>query len=483
MQYKTILRLLGILLLIFSQSLLTPLVINIIFKEHIWTPFLVSYAISMSVGLGLVLFFKDHTRELKIRDGFILVVLFWFVLCLFASMPFILAIHNLSYITDAIFETVSGITTTGASVFSDLEVLPRSILFYRQQLQFIGGIGIVILAVAILPMLGVGGMQLFRTEIPGPMKDAKLTPRITQSAKAIWSIYLLLTVICAVSYFLFGMDWFDALGESFATVSTGGFSMHVDSFAHYKNDGIRLVACLFMLFGGTNFALHFIALKKASLKGYWQDEEFRFYLGIIMLAVIIITYTLIKHQVFGFNFHTLVTSFFTTITLVTTTGFDLEPITPWRTYIPFLAMLLMLVGGCAASTGGGIKVLRALLVFKQIKRELTRLLHPQAIIPIKLGRHSLPESTLQSVWGFVIAFIVLYLFLVLVFMALGHNLEVSFAAITGSITNSGYGIDNLKVEYATLDITSKWLLIVSMLTGRLEIFSILILFSRNFWRK
>ncbi|MDF1757450.1 MAG: potassium transporter TrkG [Legionellaceae bacterium] len=483
MQYKAILRLLGVLLLIFSQSMLTPIIINIIFKEHVWAPFLISYALTLLTGSCLWWFFRNCKSELKIRDGFLLVVLFWFVLIFFASQPFILAVDDLTSMTDAIFETVSGITTTGATVIHDLEAVPRSVIFYRQQLQFIGGIGIVILAVAILPMLGVGGMQLFRAETPGPMKDTKLTPRITQSAKAIWTIYLLLTLLCAVFYYSFGMSWFDALGESFATVSTGGFSVHNASFAYYKNDIIRLIASLFMLLGGTNFALHFVAFKKMSLNGYRRDDEFRFYLGIILAASIFFTYNLARHADYGYNFHTIVSSVFTTISLATTTGFGLENVAPWKSVVPFLAMLLMFLGGCAASTSGGIKVLRAFLMFKQSRREYFCLLHPQAVMPIKLNGHSLPESTLQSVSGFVATFIGLYVFLVLIFMSLGHNLETSFATVTASLTNSGFGIGNLHVDFSTLDFSSKWLLIVTMLTGRLEILSILILFTREFWKK
>ncbi|OGV36592.1 MAG: potassium transporter [Legionellales bacterium RIFCSPHIGHO2_12_FULL_35_11] len=483
MQYKAIFRLLGILLLIFSQSMLTPLLVNVIFKENVWMPFIVAYFFSFSIGVGLWLSFKNCQNELKIRDGFILIVLFWLAICYFASIPFLLEIDNLTSVTDAIFETVSGITTTGASVINNLDALPHAILYYRQQLQFIGGIGIVILAVAILPMLGVGGMQLFRTETPGPMKDAKLTPRITQSAKIIWSIYLLLTILCIFFYYLCGMSFFDAIGESFGTVSTGGFTMHSSSFAYYDSDWIRLIACVFMVLGATNFSLHFLALKNISLKFYWQDEEFRFYLTIILVATCIIVYTLIRHKVFGLNLHTFITGLFTTISLATTTGFDLENITPWRTFAPFLAMILMLIGGSAGSTGGGIKVVRALLIFKQSRRELLRMLHPQAIVPIKLGKTVVSEVTIQSIWGFVSTFIGLYLLFVLVFMSLGYNIEISFAAITSSLTNSGFGIDNLKVEYSDLDVPGKWLLIVAMLTGRLEILSVLILFTPAFWRK
>nr|MBA2650935.1 potassium transporter [Tatlockia sp.] len=250
MQIKTILRLLGLLLMMFSLSMLTPLFINFLFHENFWLPFAVAFLCTFGTGSLLWLSFRTKQNELKIRDGFLIVVLFWFVLCFFASLPFIFALENQKLgMTNAFFESVSGLTTTGASIIGHLAGLPQSILFYRQQLQFLGGMGIIVLAVAILPMLGVGGMQLYRAETPGPMKDAKLTPRIAQTAKALWFIYVLLTLVCMFFYWIAGMDWFDALGESFATVSTGGFTMHEGSFAYYNSNMIEGIACLFMLLG------------------------------------------------------------------------------------------------------------------------------------------------------------------------------------------------------------------------------------------
>jgi len=483
MQYKTILRLLGLLLLLFSPSMLIPLIINALFHEDVWLPFIGTFILSSGIGGTLWFCFRMHQQELKIRDGFLIVVIFWFSLSVIASLPFLFAMNQPQNITNALFEAVSGMTTSGASIIQHIDSLPRALLYYRQQLQFIGGIGIVVLAVAIAPILGVGGMQLYRAETPGPMKDAKLTPRITQTAKALWSIYVLLTLLCALSYWLCGMNWFDALGESFGTVSTGGFSMHSTSFAYYHNDTIQLVASLFMLLGGTNFALHFIAFQKRSLKGYCHDEEFRCYLGILIFTSCIIAYTLIKHQAFHIDFHTIITSVFTVISFATTTGFELDPVASWPTFVPLLIVILMMIGGSAASTSGGIKVLRALLIYKQSRRELKRLLHPQAIIPIKLGQQSLSEAVLQSMWGYISVFIAMYLLFMLIFMALGHDLPSSFAAITAGLTNSGSGLGNLSITFQTLDLPSKWLLIFTMLIGRLEIFSILILFTRQFWQK
>lgn len=485
MQIKTILRLLGVLLMIFSLSMLTPLLINIVFHEHLWFPFLSAFALTFFTGLLLWLLFRHEQQELKTRDGFLIVSLFWAVLSFFASLPFIITIDFKKDITDAVFESISGLTTTGASVIARLDELPNALLFYRQQLQFLGGMGIIVLAVAILPMLGVGGMQLFRTETPGPMKDAKLTPRIAQTAKALWSIYVFLTLLCMVCYWAAGMDWFDALGESFATVSTGGFSMHDASFAYYHSDLIELIACFFMLLGGTNFALHFLVFKKGTLLHYWQDEEFRFYIATLLFASWIITVSLVAYNYFNMHasHHALVKSLFNVISLATTTGFISAPFSSWPTYIPVLIMLLAIVGGCSGSTSGGIKMIRALLLYKQSKREMARLLHPNAVVPVKFGRQTLPDQVMQSMWSFISVFIALFLLLMVIFIAFGNDFVTSFSAITATLANAGAGIGRISTSFVDLNGPSKWLLIFAMLAGRLEIFSLLILFSRHFWQK
>ena len=484
MQIKTILRLLGLLLMMFSTSMLTPLIINGVFHEQFWRPFVSAFLCTFFTGFFSWFLFRKQHRELKTRDGFLIVVLFWFGICFFASLPFIFAIsHHQHSITDAVFESVSGFTTTGATIINHIDKLPRAILFYRQQLQFLGGMGIVVLAVAILPMLGVGGMQLYRAETPGPMKDSKLTPRIAHTAKALWSIYFLLTVLCMLTYWASGMNWFDALGESFATVSTGGFSMHDPSFAYYQSDLIALVACVFMLLGGTNFALHFVAFQKKRLQHYWQDEEFRTYFAFLTLSSALVITSLILYGHSKFNIHTLVQSTFNVVSMATTTGFVSEPFYNWPTFTPVFIMLLSIIGGCAASTTGGIKIIRALLLFKQSKREIPRLLHPTAIIPIKFGKHPLPEPVLQSMWAFISVFIALFLVLVLIFMALNNDFITSFSAITAALANSGAGLGAVSSNFTHLGHASKWVLIFAMIAGRLEIFSLLILFSPHFWQK
>ncbi len=485
MQIKTILRLLGILLMIFSVSMVTPLVINFIFHEQVWLPFLSAFAVTFSTGLCFWFLFRHEQQELKIRDGFLIVTLFWFVICTFAALPFVMAVDVDKGLTDALFESVSGFTTTGASILSNLDKLPHAILFYRQQLQFFGGMGIIVLAVAILPMLGVGGMQLFKTETPGPMKDAKLTPRVAQTAKALWSLYVFLTLLCMVFYWWAGMDWFDALGESFATVSTGGFSMHDSSFAYYNSDLIELIGCCFMLLGGTNFALHFTAIRKGSISHYWKDEEFRFYIGIILLASWTIAVSLVAYDYFHVNatHHAMVKSLFNVISLTTTTGFISAPFSEWPTYVPVLIMLLAIIGGCAASTSGGVKMIRALLLYKQSKREMARLVHPHAVVPIKFGHQTLPEQVLQSMWAFISVFIALFLALMVLMIAFGNDFITSFSAITATLANAGAGIGQISGTFSGLNSPSKWLLMFAMIAGRLEIFSLLILFSRHFWQK
>lgn len=484
MQIKTILRLIGLLLMIFSLSMLTPLIFNYIFNEHFYWPFIAAFFCTLGTGTLLCVLFRNHRKELKIRDGFLIVVLFWFVLCLFASLPFVFAINPETHsITDAVFESVSGFTTTGATIINHIDNLPHAVLYYRQQLQFLGGMGIIVLAVAILPMLGVGGMQLYRAESPGPMKESKLTPRIAQTAKALWYIYFLLTMLCMLCYWAAGMDWFDALGESFSTVSTGGFSLHDDSFAYYNSNVIELIAVVFMILGATNFALHFLAIKKRTLKHYWQNEEFRFYIKFLFIATLIVMIGLISYGFFAINHHVFVKSLFNVISLATTTGFISAPFSTWPTFVPILILILAIIGGCAGSTCGGVKVLRALLIFKQSKREMARLLHPNAIIPIKFNKHMLEEPILQSMWSFISVFIALFLGLMVLFIALGNDFVTSFSAIVASLANAGAGIGSISVSFDHLNLPSKWLLMFAMIAGRLEIFSLLILFSRSFWQK
>jgi len=483
MQYKTVLRMIGILLMLFSFTMWPPLLVSVYYGDSSPYPYMLSLIITFFSGLTLWLAWKNEEQDLKTRDGFLVVVLFWVVLSGFASIPMMLADKPHETLTDAVFETVSGFTTTGLSVVSNVDKLPHAMRYYRQQLEFLGGMGIIVLAVAILPMLSVGGMQLIRAETPGPIKDSKLTPRITETAKALWYIYSGLTLACALAYHFAGMSWFNAIGESFGTVSTGGLAMHDNSFAYYQSSMIEWIAAFFMILGATNFSLHFTAFRQFSLKAYRLDEEFTRYIALLVIAIVIVAGVLIYKEVYPTWHLALTKAAFNVVSLATTTGAVSAQFHLWPSFIPVLLMLLAILGGCAASTGGGIKMIRGLLLFKQSRREMHRLIHPNAIMTIKFGKNVLPEPIIQAMWGFLGAFIALFLLLVLLLMADGLALDSAFGATTAALANAGAAIGDVAEGMNTLPTTSKWILVFAMLAGRLEIFTLLVLFTPSFWRK
>lgn len=483
MQIAAVLRILGLFLMLFSLTMLPPIIVTSIYHDGSPTPFFLAFLMTLFSGLMLWLCFRQYRQELKIRDGFAFVCLFWLVLSLFASIPLMLADKPHDNFTDAIFETVSGFTTTGATVVHGVEFLSHAMRYYRQQLQFLGGMGIVVLAVAILPILGVGGMQLYRAETPGPMKDSKLKPRVTETSKALWYIYLGLTVACALSYYLAGMMPFDALGEAFATVSTGGFAMHDTSFAYYQSSTIEMIAMFFMLLGGVNFSLHFMTLRGRTLRHYWYDEELRHYVFMLMMVSSLVAGILWQYDVYHGDFRlTLVKSFFNVISLATTTGYISGPFHEWPSFVPALILFVAMVGGCAGSTAGGIKFIRALLLKKQSAREINRLIHPHAVFNIKFGKQSLPDDVLQSMWSFIAAFISLFVILIIAFMATNLPFFEAFGVAVATLSNSGAAVGSVATNFSALSVTAKWIAIIGMLAGRLEIFTLLVLFSPTFWR-
>lgn len=483
MQIKTILRLLGLLLMLFSGSMLPSLALSVWFQDCSPMPYLMGFLLTAGSGFLCWFLFRRHNNELKIRDGFFIVVLFWTVLCLFAAIPFMIAPHPHETFTDAMFESVSGFTTTGATVVRGINSLSHAMLYYRQQLQFLGGMGIVVLAVAILPMLGVGGMQLYRAETPGPLKESKLTPRITSTAKRLWTIYVGLTFVCALSYWLAGMDWFDALGESFATISTGGFSMHDSSFEYYNSDLIEMVGSFFMIVGAANFSLHFLALRGKTWRCYWHDEEFRTFIFLLSVTALSVAIVLWIYHIYSHPETALVKSVFNVVSLMSTTGFVSAPFSQWPSYAPILIMFVALIGGCAGSTSGGMKVMRILLLKKQSVREIMRLLHPQAVVTLKFAKQAMPERVLQAMWGFIAAFISLSVILLLILMATGLDLTTAFGALVATLANAGAGLGAASVNFHGINTIAKWVLMFAMLAGRLEIFTLLVLFSPAFWRR
>ena len=483
MQLAVIFRILGILLSLFSLTMIPPLVISLFTKDGSATPFILAFVIILFIGLLFWLPVKNFKNDLRLRDGFFVVVLFWVGLGLTGSIPLLLSnVPDLS-ITDAIFESISGLTTTGATIIVGIDNLPKSILFYRQELQWLGGMGIIVLAVAILPMLGIGGMQLYRAETPGPVKDTKLTPRITETAKSLWYVYLTMTIACAFSYFLAGMGLFDAIAHSFSTVSIGGFSTHDQSIGYFNNSLIESVAIFFMLASGINFTLHFLSFRNINIKPYLNDAELHAYLKILIVICIVCS----SYNAIAGNYENLSEVFrdsiFQTVSIATTTGFTTANFQNWPGFIPLLLIFSCFIGACAGSTCGGIKVIRILLLFKQGIREIKRLIHPNAIFTIKIGDKPISERIIEAVWGFLAVYVIIFAFLLLVLMATDIDFLTAFSALSACINNLGPGLGEVSQNYYGINEIAKWILCLAMLLGRLEIFTLLVLFTPAFWQR
>ena len=482
MHFKLISTLLGLVLLLFSLTMLIPIPFALWYGEDTTEVFLSAFAITAAVGLALWRPGRKIATSLRTRDGFLITALFWVVLGLFGSLPLFIADSPSMTITDAVFESVSGLTTTGATLLIGLDELPKSILYYRQQLQWLGGIGIIVIAIAILPMLGIGGMQLYRAETPGPMKDNKLTPRITSTAKALFAIYLSLTVGCALTYWMAGMTPFDALAHSYSTVAIGGFSTHDASLGHYDSPFVLIVAMIYMLLSGINFALHYFSFQRTRITVYSHDSEFRFYLFYIVCAIAIVVFALAHLGDYGFRYSALHGAF-QVISLATTTGFASTNFAVWPTFVPVFLFLLAFIGACAGSTGGGMKVIRVALIVKQGYRELVQLVHPNAIIPVKLGDRPVSNRVINAVWSFFAIYVLVYIAMLLAVLATGLDFLTAFSAVGASLNNLGPGLGDVAANYASIPATTKWILCLAMLAGRLEVFTLLVLFTPAFWRR
>ena len=478
----TVQRVLGLLLAIFSLTMLPPIVFSLVFQDGTWTVFVEAFLIVLFVGLLLWWPARRSKSDLRLRDGFLIVASFWVVLGLFGSVPFLLSMNPQIGLTDAVFESISGLTTTGATVLTGLDDLPQSILYYRQQLQWFGGLGIIVLAVAVLPMLGVGGMQLYRAEAPGPVKDSKLTPKITKTAKALWYIYLGITVLCCLAYWAAGMSFFDALCHSFSTVAIGGFSTHDASMGFFDSQLIQSIAVFFMFVAGVNFALHFVAWRDRNVLTYFADPEFRTYLWFLgALSGIVLVYLLIT-GFFPTTSQTVLNGLFQVVSIATTTGYTTDDFSSWPGALPVLLIFASFVGGCAGSTAGCMKVVRWALMYRQGVREFIRLVHPSAEIPVRLGTKAVNPRVVDSVWGFFAVYVVVFTVLILVMMAAGLDQTTAFSAVAASLNNLGPGLGDVATGFGTLPGIAKWSAIVAMLLGRLEIFTLLVLVTPVFWR-
>lgn len=482
MHVKIVVKILGILLVLFSTTHLLPLLVSIIYADQNSAPFVLAFLATFLTGFACWIPVRRVRRDLRYRDGFLVVVLFWTVLALFGSLPLILSDRVDVSITDAIFESMSGLTTTGATLLVNLDTLPPSILFYRQQLQWFGGMGIIVLAVAIMPMLGIGGMQLYRAETPGPMKDSKLTPRITETAKALWYIYLGLTVACAAAYFFAGMSLFDAIGHSFSTIAIGGFSTHDASIGHFDSVVIEVIAMFFMLIAAANFSLHFVAFRTKSLKPYWQDSEYRFLLSIFFAFAILMVVLLVSLDLYESKTFAIHQGLFHLVSVGTTTGFTSGGFAWWPGVLPVMVLLLSFVGGCAGSTAGGIKVMRMQLLYMQFRKEVYRLIHPNAVMSIKVGDQVIGTNVILGVGAFFAAYMFCFATIGLLLCLLGLDWITAFSAAAACLNNLGPGLGEVANNYAGLTDAAKWVLSFAMLLGRLELFTLLVLFTATFWR-
>ena len=473
-------RILGLMLIPFSLTMLPPLFLSLLYRDGESLNFAYTFLMILVAGTLLWLPVRNLRVELRLREGFMIVVMFWIVLGGVRSIPLHLGPH-LDY-TDAIFESISAFTTTGATVMSGLDNLPPSILFYRQELQWFGGMGVIVLSVAILPMLGVGGMQLYRAETPGPMKTEKLTPRITQTARAFWIIYVGLSAACALGYWLAGMSLFDAVAHSLSTISSGGFSTHDASFGYFDNPAIEAIAITFMLAGGINFSVHYYALLRGRLKAYWQDTEVRVFLVVTAILIMIHAIALVWTNHHDSLLVSLRHSAFNTVSVITSTGYITEDFTLWPLFMPMLMILSSFMGGCAGSTAGGMKVIRFIMIFKQSVLEMRRLVHPSSIQTLKFKGRPLEPRVIRSVWAYFALYVTTFVILVLTIIAAGSDQVTAFGAVATCLNNLGPGLGEVSTNFQSLNDFSKVILSISMLLGRLEIFTVLVVLSPAFWR-
>ncbi|WP_310635925.1 TrkH family potassium uptake protein [Delftia acidovorans] len=482
-----VLRVLGMLMVMFALSMLLPFAVSWFADDGIWRIYPWAIGITAAAGLSLWVGLDHFRRELQPRHGVILVTLVWVVLPLCAMLPLVLGLGHVGLsisFTHAYFEAVSGLTTTGATVLTGLDALPVSINVWRTFLQWLGGMGILILAVAILPLLGVGGAQLFRAEAAGPIKDTKLTPRMTETAKGLWGVYGVFSLACALAFWAAGMEPLDALMHMFATVSLGGLSSHDASFAYFDSPLIELIALVFMLLASCNFALYFVAMRKGRWDGFWRDPEMRATLAVLLGGGLIVALLLWAKGVYG-PVEALRYGIFHVVSVATTTGFTTVDYLSWPVFAPVLMLLLSGVATSAGSTGGGIKMVRMLILLKQARRELTRLVHPRAMQPVRLGNGVVDDRMIFSVLAFMLVYGATVITLSMVLLLTDLDPVTAFSAVLASVHCTGPGLGALgpSSNYAVLTDFQTWICTLAMLLGRLEILSFMALLSPAFWRR
>jgi len=475
---------LGAVVGIFALTMLVPLAVAFFADEEVLVAYDTAFLVTAASGACLWLGARRFKRELQPRDGFLLVTVVWTVLPAFAALPLLLHIEDLSF-TDAYFEAMSGLTTTGATILSDHDDLPLSVNIWRCLLQWIGGMGIIVLAVAILPLLGVGGSQVFKAETAGPLKETKLTPRIADTAKLLYAIYFGLSVLCLLAYRAAGMTWADAFMHMCTTMGIGGFSSHDASFAFFDSPRLEAVAIVFMTLAGINFALHFSAWRSRSPLVYLHDPEARAFVLVLLLAVASVTAFLVAQDVYPDWVTALRYALFNGVSIVTTTGYANTDYNEWPIFAPVLMLFLAGFATCAGSTGGGVKMIRALILLKQARREFVRILHPRSISPITVGERVIENNVIFAVLAFMLIYGASITWLTFVLLVSGLDVVTAFTAVVACLNNIGPGLNQVGPgsNYAGLNDFETWVCTFAMLIGRLELMSVLVLFTPTFWRK
>ena len=476
MNFKSILKLFSILVLFFSISYVFPIVVSIIFNDGAINLFLYTLIGVSLIGLTGFYITRNVNNELSQKDGFVIIVMFWVVLCFAGSIPFYLS--GMTFI-DSIFESMSGITTTGATVVSNLDNLPESLLFYRQLLQWMGGMGLIVLAIAVMPLLGIGGGQIYKTEIPGAMGEQRLTPRIKETAQVLWLIYFGLTVICGVFYYIGGMNSFDAVSHAMSTVAIGGFSTHNESIGYFNSLSIEIVCIIFMLLSAFSFTLHYFAIFKKKPLKYLYDPELRFFISILIiifiLGVIVSNLSMQGPSIREIAFHS--------VSMLTTTGFSISNTSNWPFSLSFLLLIGAFIGACAGSVGGGVKSWRVLIMINHAYKNIMTIIHPNSVMTLKIGTKSVDDGVATSVWGFFSIYVISFILLLLFVLMSGLDFESAFSAVGACLNNLGPGLGIVSENYSDISSSTKGILAFAMLLGRLEIFTLLVILTPMFWSK
>ena len=475
---------LGIIAMAMSLSHLLPVAISLLLEDGTAPVFLASMALNFAVGALLWLGTRRHQHDLQMREGVLLIILVWVGGALFATVPLYFGIPGITF-TDAYFESMSGLTATGATLLEGLDYLAPSVNVWRAELQWLGGMGVIVLVVAVLPMIGVGGRQISKAEIPGPMKDEALTPRMTQTAKGLWIVYVVLTAACVVAYHWAGMPWLDALIHGFTTLSLGGFSSHDASLGHFNSVAIECVAMVFMLLAGVNFATHFLVWQQRRLAPYRRDSELPYYFGVLGASVALISVFLWANGTHPDWLAALRHAAFHTISVGTNTGYSTIDYNLWPVFAPLWLMFLGTFVACSGSAGGGIKIIRAMILFRQVFREFNKLSHPNAVTPLKIRGQVVPNQVVFSVLAFFFAWLATLVSMTLLLTLSGLDAITAFSAVVASLNNIGPGLHQVgpAANFSVLSDFQTWVCSATMLLGRLELLTVLVVITPAFWRK